>query len=161
MTANSPRYNPLSYHGGSVWPHDTTISILGLAATGHGDVAAGLASGLVSAAAAFDFRFPELYGGHPAQHGRTPVPYPAACRPQAWSAAAGVAILAALLGVRPDVPAGRIEVLPLGVQPFGALDVDGFVIGGTPVHVHHDTETTTLTGAAPGWHLDVRRSVSQ
>jgi len=133
MTAKSPRYNPLSYHAGSVWPHDTAITILGLAAAGHDETAASLALGLVHASEQFGFRLPELYSGHPA-----PVPYPAACRPQAWAAASAVAIVSALLGVRPDVPAGRVEIAPLRGAAFGALDVDGIVIAGRRVRVRHD-----------------------
>jgi glycogen debranching enzyme len=159
MTAASPRFNPLSYHGGSVWPHDTAIAIMGLAATGHGDVAASLSGGLVAAAEAFDFRLPELYGGHQAEAGRTPIPYPAACRPQAWAAVVGVAIVTALLGVRPDVPAGRVEIAPLDGQPFGALVVDGVVIGGRAVRIQHDGLTTTLTGAAPGLSIDISHTL--
>ncbi len=140
MTADSPRYNPLSYHAGSVWPHDTAITILGLAATGHDETAASLAQGIVDASEQFGFRLPELYSGHP-----TPVPYPAACRPQAWAAASAVAIVSALLGVRPDVPAGRVEIAPLRGAPFGALDVDGMVIAGRRVRVVHDASGRSAT----------------
>jgi glycogen debranching enzyme len=153
MTSRSPRYNPLSYHGGSVWPHDTAIAILGLAATGHHDTAASLALGLVDAAERFEFRLPELYSGHPMA-----IPYPAACRPQAWAAAAGVGVVAALLGLRPDVPAGRVEIAPVRGAAFGALDVEGLVIAGRRVHVKHDPAgdpSTTVDGLPSGLRLDV------
>ena len=122
---------------------------MGLAATGHDDVAASLATGLVTAAEHFDFRLPELYGGHDA---RTvgPVPYPAACRPQAWAAASAVAVLQAVLGLRPDVPAGRLEVSPLRRQPFGALDIDGLTIAGHRVRIRYDGTATTVDGLPPG-----------
>ncbi len=73
MADDHPRYNPLGYHTGSVWPHDTAIAIDGLARTGHGDVAGRLAMGLLDASAAFDWRLPELFGGWSSSAGR-PVP---------------------------------------------------------------------------------------
>ncbi len=87
MSDRDGGYNPLSYHCGTVWPHDTAIVIAGLVRSGHADLADGLAEGLLRASLAFDRRLPELWSGE----GR-PVPYPAACRPQAWSAAAAVVV---------------------------------------------------------------------
>jgi glycogen debranching enzyme len=106
-----PRFNRLSYHGGAVWAHDTAIAIRGLAlaaaeaadakdpvsARACGGAARTLAGGLIDAAHAFDYRLPELFGGGPREAGDImPLPFPAACRPQAWSAAAGVAVYEAL-----------------------------------------------------------------
>jgi glycogen debranching enzyme len=96
LSTDAAGYWPLSYHGGSVWTHDTAIAITGLAAEGFGDEAAQLAEGLLRAAVAVEDRMPELYGGDPASATPAPTPYPAACRPQAWSAAAAVAVWAAL-----------------------------------------------------------------
>lgn len=93
MSTDSVGYWPLSYHGGSVWTHDTAIAITGLARDGHHAVAASLAEGLLRAAESFGFRMPELHSGDPASSTARPVPYPASCRPQAWSAAAAVAVL--------------------------------------------------------------------
>ena len=95
-TPDSAGYWPLSYHGGSVWTHDTAIAITGLAADGFRAEAAQLSEGLLRAAAAFGYRMPELYAGDPASDVPAPIPYPAACRPQAWSAAAAVAVWSAL-----------------------------------------------------------------
>ena len=91
MSAADAGYAPLSYHCGSVWPHDTAIVIGGLHRAGLGEYAAGLIEGLLRASVAFDQRVPELWSGE----GR-PVPYPAACRPQAWSAASAVVVAQAL-----------------------------------------------------------------
>jgi hypothetical protein len=128
MSTRDAGYNPLSYHCGSVWSHDTAIVISGLFRSGQGNVAARLADGLLSAAAAFGWRLPELFSGED----RGPVPYPAACRPQAWSAAAAGALAQALLGLDVDVPAGSIRVQPPDVAPGGAgrrLRIDGLVAG--------------------------------
>ncbi|HEX6946211.1 MAG TPA: glycogen debranching N-terminal domain-containing protein [Acidimicrobiia bacterium] len=79
---------PLSYHGGSVWAHDTAIAIHGMMRCGLHDHAARLVDQLLAAAEGFGYRMPELYSGD--SLGATPIPYPSACRPQAWSAAAAV-----------------------------------------------------------------------
>ncbi|HEV3358159.1 MAG TPA: glycogen debranching N-terminal domain-containing protein [Pseudonocardiaceae bacterium] len=94
LSTTAGGYWPLSYHGGSVWPHDTAIAIDGLRRAGFGKEAGQLAEQLIAAAVAFDYRMPELYSGD-ADRAR-PTPYPAACRPQAWSAAAAVSVWAAL-----------------------------------------------------------------
>jgi glycogen debranching enzyme len=99
MSTDSAGFWPLSYHGGSIWTHDTAIAIQGLARDGFAAEAAQLAEGLLRAAPAFDYRMPELHSGDDAHELPRPVPYPAACRPQAWSAAASVAVWAALEGV--------------------------------------------------------------
>jgi hypothetical protein len=96
MSTDSAGYWPLAYHGGSVWTHDTAIAISGLARDGFRAEAAQLAEGLLRAAVAFGYRMPELHSGDPADAFPAPVPYPAACRPQAWSAAAAVAVWSAL-----------------------------------------------------------------
>jgi hypothetical protein len=91
MSSRDLGYSPLSYHCGSVWPHDTAIVIGGLLRAGLAEHAAGLVEGLLRASVAFDQRLPELWSGE----GQS-VPYPAACRPQAWSAAAAVVVAQAL-----------------------------------------------------------------
>ncbi|HEV2782418.1 MAG TPA: glycogen debranching N-terminal domain-containing protein [Actinophytocola sp.] len=85
MTTTHAAYNPISYHCGSVWPHDTAIAIMGLATEGHHDLAGTLSEALLRAAQYFDARPPELYG---VLDDGPPVHYPSACRPQAWAAAA-------------------------------------------------------------------------
>lgn len=96
MATDSGGYWPLSYHGGSVWTHDTAIAIQGLARDGFPVEAGRLAEGLLRAAVAFDYRMPELYSGDSADAVPAPIPYPAACRPQAWSAAAAIVVWDAL-----------------------------------------------------------------
>jgi len=91
MSSTNAGYSPLSYHCGSVWSHDTAIVIAGMAKAGLLDYARGLIDGLLCSSTAFDHRLPELWSGE-----GKPVPYPAACRPQAWSAAAAVSVATAL-----------------------------------------------------------------
>ncbi len=126
--------NPLGYHTGTVWPHDTAIAVLGLAREGHATVAARLADGLLAAAPYFDHRLPELFGG--TALGDPVLAYPASCRPQAWAAAAPVTMLVAALGLRPDVPAGTLTVAP--DPAFGSwfpLRVEGLRVAGRPLSV--------------------------
>ncbi|WP_342768604.1 glycogen debranching N-terminal domain-containing protein [Gryllotalpicola protaetiae] len=96
MSTADAGYWPLSYHGGSVWAHDTAIAVLGLAREGFRREARELADGLISAAIRLGFRMPELHSGDERRGTESPVPYPAACRPQAWSAAAAIAIAFAI-----------------------------------------------------------------
>ena len=111
LSTDSDGYWPLSYHGGAVWAHDTAIAVLGLASEGRGEDAAGLIEGLLRTAAAFEYRVPELHSGDPSAEVALPVPYPAACRPQAWSAAASIAVLTAALGLSPE--GDRVRVNPI------------------------------------------------
>ncbi|HZX04198.1 glycogen debranching N-terminal domain-containing protein [Kribbella sp.] len=121
------RFNPLGYHTGSVWPHDTAMTIQGLFATGHADVASSYVEGLIRAAEAFDYRLPELYGGRGYDQERTPTPYPLSCRPQAWAAASAVAIVVAALGIEPDVPGGTLVMNP--AAPWERLELQGLRVG--------------------------------
>ena len=159
MSSRSAGFNPLSYHGGSVWAHDTAIALRGLAATGTGPARATAASyvrGLLAAGAAFDFRLPELYGGEAAGGGRLPLAYPAACRPQAWSAAAALVVLTATLGLEPDVPGGRIRLHPLRPSPVGDLTVRGLRVAGGPLDLHLSAAGELEVLAAPaGLALDL------
>jgi glycogen debranching enzyme len=138
MSTTSAGFNPLGYHGGSVWAHDTAIAIAGLAsseAPGSAGVAARLVDGLLSAAPSFDFRMPELFGGHARTEFPAAVPYPAACRPQAWSAAASIAAVTALLGLRPDAPEQTLRLRPARPSPVGPLEVRGLRFAGEPFDV--------------------------
>jgi glycogen debranching enzyme len=135
MSADDGGYSPLSYHCGSIWAHDTAIVIAGLARAGFGAQAAGLAKGLLTAGETFGYRLPELFAGDARETVRRPVPYPAACRPQAWSAAAAVTIVHAAVGLYPDVPSGRVLLRPLADAPLGAISARGLRVAGAEVDV--------------------------
>lgn len=88
LGAGERRYNPVSYHNGSVWPHDTALTAGGLSRYGFREEAARIRGALFDLAATQgDRRLPELVAGYPREDA-PPVPYPVACRPQAWDAAA-------------------------------------------------------------------------
>lgn len=103
MSTRATGYWPLSYHGGSVWMHDTAIVVHGMLRAGLHKEAAGIAEQMLDAAEGFDYRAPELQSGDAAVDVGRPVPYPAACRPQAWSAAAAV-VCAQALAAAEQVP---------------------------------------------------------
>jgi glycogen debranching enzyme len=96
LSTTNGAYWPLRYHAGSVWTHDTALVVAGMLRAGFAEQAARVADGLLEAAVGFDYRLPELFGGHPADEAWPPVPYPASCRPQAWAAASVVPIARAL-----------------------------------------------------------------
>ncbi len=142
-------YNPLGYHRGTVWAHDSAIIAAGLARHGFADAAAVLFSGLLDAAEQFEWRLPELYCGLDTAEGE-PLPYPAACSPQAWSAGVPLLGLRAWLGLNPDVPAGRIEVRPIirGAEPF---TVSGLVVGDQTISVSVSDGAVVVTGTDLRW----------
>ena len=100
LSTNERRYNPMSYHNGSVWPHDNAIAAMGLAQYGNRAGALRILEGLFDAAVHLETAsLPELFCGFPREPRLGPVPYPVACYPQAWSAASVFMILQALLGL--------------------------------------------------------------
>ena len=98
LSTDAGGYWPLGYHRGTVWPHDSAIIAHGMARAGLRTHARQIVDGLLAAADAFGFRMPELYGGDARGERARPAPYPAACRPQGWSAAAAVTCREILLG---------------------------------------------------------------
>ena len=109
VARRQPRYNPMSYHNGSIWPHDNALAAAGMARYGHTSAAVRVLSGLFEASLHFDqHRLPELFCGFPRREGEGPTLYPVACSPQAWAAAALFCMLQACLGL--DVDAGKRAV---------------------------------------------------
>ncbi len=102
LSTKMGRYNPVSYHNGSVWPHDNSIIVAGLARYGFTEEAREVTFSLLAAAAGFpDHRLPELFAGFPRRRHSFPVSYPAANAPQAWASGAVIHLLETLLGVTP------------------------------------------------------------
>jgi glycogen debranching enzyme len=109
LSADAPRFNPMSYHNGSVWPHDNALIALGLARYGLKRGASAIFEGLFDASAHMEMmRFPELFCGFPRRRGMAPVLYPVACAPQAWASVVPFALLQACLGLELDF--GRREI---------------------------------------------------
>ncbi|HET6439895.1 MAG TPA: glycogen debranching N-terminal domain-containing protein [Anaeromyxobacter sp.] len=104
-------YNPLSYHDGTIWPHDNAICAMGLANERLTFEAGQVLTGMWDAAQHFRrHRLPELFCGLSRERGQFPVHYPVACSPQAWSSAAWFLLLRASLGLRADAPRGELRI---------------------------------------------------
>ncbi|MHA6781180.1 glycogen debranching N-terminal domain-containing protein [Pseudonocardia saturnea] len=156
MSARAGGYSPLSYHCGSVWPHDTAVVVRGLQRSGQADRAAALGAALLDAAEGFGARLPELFAGFAADEVTAPVPYPASCRPQAWAAAAAVGLLTALLGLSVDVPGAVLRLAPPCPSPVGALRVRGLVVAGGSLDVDIDRDGRVTHVVAPeGMRVEV------
>jgi glycogen debranching enzyme len=136
MSTGDAAYNPLAYHNGTVWPHDSSLIALGLERCGRREEAVQLAERLLAAAEQFDHELPEVFAGMARSETLFPIAYPTAARPQAWAAGAPVLLLQVLLGLRPDprraalvsdadaLPAWAGSVELLGVRAYGrAWDV--------------------------------------
>ncbi|RYC07382.1 glycogen debranching N-terminal domain-containing protein [Nocardioides zhouii] len=132
LSTQAAGYSPTGYHVGSVWPHDTAICLAGLAAEQRSETAP-VAEALLSALTAFDGRPPELFAGDARSTQPVPLPYPAACRPQAWSAASAVSLVGSVLGLRPD--RDSLAVAPVQPWSFGATHVSGLGTRGRPVDI--------------------------
>jgi glycogen debranching enzyme len=121
-------FNPIGYHTGSIWTHDTAIGAWGLAREGKRKEATQVAQSLLASAESFDYRWPELYAGAGVLD--RPVPYPASCRPQAWSAASAVVLISVALGFEPDAPAGKLTLRPARPAAYGPMTVRGLRFAG-------------------------------
>jgi glycogen debranching enzyme len=105
------RYNPMSYHDGSIWPHDNALIALGLARYGHKHAVEQVFKGLFDAATYMDLRrLPELFCGFQRERRRGPTLYPVACAPQAWASATPFTLLEAALGIEFDAQRGEIRL---------------------------------------------------
>src|SRR5215472_6033769 len=137
LATRERRYNPMSYHDGSVWPHDTAIAAAGLRRHGFADGFLSLASGLFDAAQHCDGRrLPELFCGFPRIAGYGPTPYPVACSPQAWAAGVVSQLLAEMLGLEPDARERRLTFRrPVLPEWLPWVEVRGLRVGPARVDV--------------------------
>jgi glycogen debranching enzyme len=128
MSARDGAYNPIEYHNGTVWPHDTALVAEGLRRYGYPEAASRLAFGLLEAAAAFAWRLPEVFAGYPRAETGMPVEYPTACRPQAWAAGTPLLAIRTLLGL--DVRDGRLQAEPRLPHGMRFLRLDDIPVPG-------------------------------
>ncbi|MBI4936450.1 MAG: amylo-alpha-1,6-glucosidase [Actinobacteria bacterium] len=105
MSSSSAGYDPMSYHCGTVWPHDSALCAAGMRRYGFDREASTIADGLFAAAAVWSGRLPELFSGLDRSHVGIPVPFPTSCSPQAWAATTPFLLLRTLLGLEPT-PSG-------------------------------------------------------
>ncbi len=126
MAEGEAAYNPLGYHVGTVWPHDTSLVAMGLRRYGFGEEAARLAFAVLQSARFFHGRLPEVFAGYPRGETDYPVEYPTACSPQAWSSGAALLLLRAMLGLEPIGEHLVVEpTLPPEIQRLELLGIPG------------------------------------
>ncbi|HXH82882.1 MAG TPA: amylo-alpha-1,6-glucosidase, partial [Candidatus Tectomicrobia bacterium] len=138
LSSDAVRYNPMSYHLGSVWPHDTALILGGFTRYGHADAALRLFDALFDAATHFrHYRLPELFCGHArADDEQAPIGYPVACSPQAWAAGALPHALRALLGLEADALGGRLRIVDPQLPSWLAwVEIERLQVAGALVDV--------------------------
>jgi glycogen debranching enzyme len=138
LAASAVRYNPMSYHNGSIWPHDNALIAAGLARYGFFAQADQIFTALFDASAAMEFnRLPELFCGFPRRGGEAPVLYPVACSPQAWASAAVFYLLQCALGLSFSTEEPRIRLTNPHLPAFCEwVSIRGLHVPGAAVDLH-------------------------
>ena len=152
LACNEHRYNPMSYHNGSIWPHDNAIIAAGLAAYGHKDAAAQVLGALFEATLSMRLkRLPELFCGFARDPGQEPTRYPVACSPQAWAAGAVFMLLTAVLGLEVDAVDRRVVFRNALLPRFlDRVEIRGLHVGEARLDIrlqrHDDDVGVTVMG---------------
>jgi len=163
LSARERRYNPMSYHNGSVWPHDNAIAAAGLRRYRLSSLALTVVSGVFDAARHFErSRLPELFCGFTRRNGHGPISYPVACSPQAWAAGSGLQLLTAMLGLEADALAGRLTFVNPQLPPWlRDVEIHDLRVGTTSLDVAvrrgRDGAAVELIGRRGDVELIVRR----
>ncbi|HVE75724.1 MAG TPA: amylo-alpha-1,6-glucosidase [Actinomycetota bacterium] len=148
LSKDSKAYNPMSYHNGSVWPHDNALIAAGFKRYGFHQDTNTIASVLFDAAATTrEARLPELYCGFDREEGIPFVDYPVACSPQAWAAAAPIVLLQAILGISARAPDGVLTVNhPTLPTWLGQVEIGNLKVGASKLHLsfHRDRDRTSF-----------------
>jgi glycogen debranching enzyme len=149
LSTEMATYNPMSYHNGSVWPHDISLIMTGLQAYGHSDLAREQAIVITELVAEDpELRIAELYCGFSREESPTgPVNYPRTCLPQAWAAGAGVLAASTLLGITLD-DTGELSATPYLPDEWDAMKATGFRAGDRRFGVRAER-------AANGWSATI------
>jgi glycogen debranching enzyme len=149
LSSSMGAYDPVSYHNGSVWPHDNALIVAGLMRYGFVEEAQRVAEALLEAAEAFGGRLPELFCGFDRSHYPEPVPYPTSCSPQAWAAATPVQLIRTMLRFEPWLSEGKLWVAPVLPSAFTPLRVEGVALGTRRINLEVSGENAKLEGLPP------------
>ncbi len=135
VAAGEARYNPMSYHNGSIWPHDNAVIASGLVRYGLSDGVVPIFNGMMQAAAYMDQRrLPELFCGFPRRRSRGPTLYPVACSPQAWASGAVFQLVQAILGLEYDLSMRAIRLRnPSVPMSVGTITVRNMRLGNAAI----------------------------
>jgi glycogen debranching enzyme len=161
LSAEHAAFNPMSYHNGSVWPHDNAIAVFGLSLFGRARDALPVVRALHEASGRADFnRLPELFCGMTRQRGVRPVRYPVSCSPQAWASGAFFMLLQGMLGILPEAPARVLHVRnPVLPDFLNELTVSRLAVGDARVSLQfrrHGERTLAHLLEVSGGSLQVR-----
>ena len=135
LAASMEAYDPLSYHNGSVWPHDTALCVAGAARYGCWEAVDLIVDGALEATRHFAGRPPELFAGVSRDDVPMPVAYPSSCSPQAWASASVLLLLRSMLGLRPTADRSRLELARPDLTGVPDLVLERLELGGAPVTV--------------------------
>jgi len=141
ISSESPSYNPMSYHNGSVWPHDNSIVAAGFKQYGHTEETLTVITQIAEAAQHFRYaRLPELYCGFSRDkvYYSGPSEYPVSCSPQAWAAGASILMLQAILGLEADAHTGRVRMSPKLPDWLNSVHISNLRIGRKRVDLRVD-----------------------
>jgi glycogen debranching enzyme len=146
MSKTALPYNPMSYHNGSIWPHDNSLIVMGLKKYGFHEHADRVMEGLIDAAAHFAYdRLPELFCGY-SREDEDPDPYPVACSPQAWAAGTPLTFVRVMLGLMPTVADGVIRISPSLPKGLHTMQVRNLRVGNGSLDLliqkYNDSHTT-------------------
>ncbi len=151
LAASMRGFNPISYHNGSVWPHDNAIAAAGLMRYGFVDEAQRVILDLLDASTGQGGRLPELFTGLDRDDFPNVVSYPTSCSPQAWAAASPLLFLRSLLRLEPWVPHGKVWLAPVVPAAIGGLRVEGIPLAGSRVSISVDEAgAVEVDGLPPG-----------
>jgi glycogen debranching enzyme len=129
MGSEEAGYNPMSYHDGSIWPHDNSLIILGMSKLKKSEAANKVMEGLIDASAHFEYdRLPELFCGYEKAMGKA-VKYPVACSPQAWAAGTPLVFIQSMLGLFPNSLKKQIVLSPKLLSKMNELEISNLSIG--------------------------------
>jgi glycogen debranching enzyme len=146
LASDMGAFNPVSYHNGSVWPHDNALIAAGLMRHGFVKEAQRVASAMLEAANYFDGRLPELFCGFDRKAYAEPVPYPTACSPQAWAAGTPVLLMRILLRLDPYLPTNDLWLAPAFPEGFGDFEAQNVPLGTSHVSIRVSQGSVTITG---------------
>lgn len=149
MAGDDRGFNPISYHCGTVWPHDNSIAVAGLHRYGFHTEANRLMTALIDAAGEFpDHRLPEVFAGYSRDVGPFPVGYPTTCSPQAWACGSSMLMLRASLGLEPEAATRGVHVNPHLPAAAADLEMRGFSAFGRIFDIRVDGQRASVEPAA-------------
>jgi len=150
LASDMGAYNPVSYHNGSVWPHDNAIIAAGLLRYGFVEQAQRISTALFEAAEYSQGRLPELFCGFSREQFDEPVPYPTACSPQAWAATTPIQLIKSLMGYYADVARGGLWMDPALPESYGDLHITNAPMADSRITIDISRGTANVQGLPEG-----------